>query len=137
MLLRLKAWIAKWSVILVLGLLVLAIVVALLGYNSWRNSRNAKNTIQAVRTVGQAGTAGGQAAVNTLQGNQQNDQDTDAKTRPIIQNFNSYPAAKTEVDPALFDAFNRAICMYKSSADLPECRAMREADTKSVEGEGR
>lgn len=126
----LEVFIAKNAIKLVLLLAVVVIVVSWLGYNSWRNASNAENRTEAVKTVGQAATNAGQAAVNTTQGNQDKNNDTDKKTAAIVNNFNTYPQAKASVDPALFDAFRRGVCVYRSAANLPECRAMQQVHSK-------
>ena len=123
---KLEIFIAKNAIKLVLALAAAVLVVSWLGYNSWRNASNAENRAEAVKTVGKATTNAGQAAVNTTQGNQDKNNDTDKKTASIVNNFNTYPQAKVAVDPALFDAFRRGVCMYRSAADLPECRAVQQ-----------
>jgi hypothetical protein len=72
-------------------------------------------------------TAGGDA-VNQISANQHKSEQTDAQTQKLVQNFNTYPAAKSAVDPALFDAFRSGICMYQSAAGLSECRKLQQPD---------
>jgi len=72
-------------------------------------------------------TAGGDA-VNQISANQHKSEQTDAQTQKLVQNFNTYPAAKNTVDPALFGTFRDGICMYESAARLPECSKLQRPD---------
>lgn len=130
---KLELFFAKWGVIIVAIILVFLIIVGWLGYNSWRNSQNGKAIINSVKVIGAARVESGQGAVNTLDKNQQKDAATDAKLAPIIQNFNTYPAAKVGIDPAFLAAFDRSLCVYRSAANLLQCRGMQQVAPGAVE----
>lgn len=127
---NLELWFTKWGAYVVAVVLIALGIVGWLGYNSWRNSRNQTAIITAGHAIDNANAGAGQNASNVVSGNQQKGNDTDAKTQPIIQNFNTYPAAKTAIDPALFDAFNAGVCMYRPAANLLQCREVQQLHSK-------
>lgn len=118
----------KWGAIIIAVLVVILLVVGWLGYNSWRNAQNGKAIVNAGHAINTANVNGGQAAVNTTAANQNKNEDTDAKLSPIINNYNTYPAAKQIIDPAFFRAFDLSLCVYRSAANLLQCRTMQQVN---------
>lgn len=124
MLEREEGWIAKN--LLIVTLIVVAMVLVG-GWAWWLHHRDLENSTavpkaQATLNAAQA-TAGGKA-VETVTTNAQKANETDAKVQHVTNNFNTYPAAKTAVDPELFAAFVRGVCLFDSAASLPECKRM-------------
>lgn len=130
---RLELWFAKWGLYAVGALILCVAVVSWLGYNSWRNSQNVEKRVESGRKVEHADTNAGVAATGKVLANEGKASDTDKKTAGIVQNFYNNPAAKTQIDHALFDDFRRGICMYRSAADLPECGTMQQVRPGEVQ----
>lgn len=123
---KLELFFAKWGLLLIAIVIVILLAVGWLGYNSWRNSQNGKAIVNAGKAISGAGIESGKGAVNTLDNNQQKDASTDAKLAPIVNNYNTYPAAKVGVDHAFLDAFDKSLCVYRSAANLLQCRAVQQ-----------
>jgi len=128
-----EAWLAKNVIKVVAVAILLLIIVGGLGFNSWRNSQNGKAIIGAGKAIGAANVASGQGAVNTLDNNRQKDEATDAKLPQIINNYNTFPAAKVGIDPAFLAAFDKSLCVYRSAANLLQCREVQQVAPGSVE----
>lgn len=128
-----QVWLAKNVLKVVAVLILLLVVVAGLGYNSWRNAQKGKAVVGAGKAIGAASTGAGKGAINTLEQNHQKDADTDAKLPQIINNYNTYPAAKVSIDPAFLAAFDRSLCVYRSAANLLQCRGVQQVAPGKVE----
>lgn len=123
-------FVAKWFVWIIVAVVVIVLICGWLWWNSHESAKNAAAVPKAAAIQNAAQATAGGAAINAVQTNADKGKATDDKTRSIVNNYNTYPAAKIAVDPALFDAFKHGICMYKSAASLPECVGLQQSDPK-------
>jgi hypothetical protein len=124
----LAAWVTKNLAIVIVVVASLLGVGGLLWWNHHVELKNAAAVPKAEATINKAeATAGGQA-VQTVTTNAKKADQTDAKVQQITNNFNTYPAAKAAVDPGLFDAFSRGVCMFHSASGLSECKRLQQPD---------
>lgn len=124
------AWVAKWAIFLIAGGIIVVILIGWIWWNNHQNAKNAATIPKTQATVNAAQSNAGAAAVNTVGQNQQKNAETDQKTQQVTNVYNSYPQAKAPLDPDFVDAFNAGICLYKSAADLPECKRLQQLNSK-------
>ena len=118
------AWLARWSILLIGGaLIIVALVVAWI----WHNHEVAKNAAapaQAHAQVEKANSENAHDAIGVIVDHDKADKVTDDTTREHNAIIHKTPGASTGIDPALDAAGRNAICMHKSAAHLPECRQL-------------
>lgn len=123
---NLIAWVGKNLLVVVLVVAAFAAVAGWLWWNRHQAAVNAAAVPKAAAIQNKAQANAGAAAVNVTNDNAKKGAETDAKVQHVTNNFNTYPAAKTAIDPGLFDAFNRGVCVFRSAASLPECQRLQQ-----------
>lgn len=116
--------------------LVALIVLVFIGYKVFIAPVNAKHDISAANgttAIAAGGTQSGVQATNIVSGNSQAAQHTDTVTRTNYVYITKQPGASDPVNPAVFDAFTRVICLRDSAASLPECDGLRKPGAEGLE----
>lgn len=122
----LAAWVTR-NLSIVIGIVVVFTVLG--GWLWWNHHQamvNAAAVPKAAAIQNKAQANAGAAAVNITNDNAKKGAETDAKVQHVTNNFNTYPAAKVAIDPGLFDAFDRGVCVFRSAASLPECQRLQQ-----------
>lgn len=123
---------------ILIGCAVLAVLItlAVLGYKLFIAPVNAKHDIAAAHgttAIAQGGTQSGAQATNIVSGNGKKSESTDTVTRTNYVYITKQPGAADPVNPALFDAFTRSVCLRVSAAGLPECDGLRKPGPEGLE----
>jgi len=104
-------------------LVALALVWWLVFIRPASAQRDAK-VAQATGAVAVGGQQSAHQAIDTIVKRQDGDVKIDNQTRANNVTILKAAGAGDPVNPAVDDAGRRAICMYKSSADLPDCKRL-------------
>jgi len=126
-------WLPAWATKRVLYLAVVAtamIIAMFVGYRLFFAQVDAKHDVAAAHSttaIAIGGTQSGAQAVHIVSGNGDATQHTDTVTRANYVYITKQPGASDPVNPALFDAFTRSVCLRDSAAGLPECDGLRKS----------
>ena len=122
------AWAIKNAFYIAIGI----IAVCALGYIGWKvffAPINATHDIAAAhgqQVINKAGADSAKDAVQAVAKHDQAEQHTDTITRTNYVYITKQPGASDPVNPALFDAFARSVCLRDSAASLPECQSVQQ-----------
>lgn len=123
------AWIIKNAIYLVSALAV--VVGALWLFQTLiLGPMNAKHDAAAASgqaAIGGAGQASAADAIQRAYDNGLKAGKTDAVTRTNTIYIRQQPGANDAINPALFAAFVKSVCMRDSAAGLPECNGLRQS----------
>lgn len=123
------AWLAKNAVYLVVAIFVFAtawVVFDRLILQPMNAKHDAAATAGANAIAG-AGVASAADAVAVVSQNSAHVKATDDTTRKNYVYITKQPGASDPVNPAVFDAFTRSVCLRDSAAGLPECDGLRKS----------
>lgn len=122
------AWAVKNAFYIAIGTIA-AIALGFIVYRSFIAPVNAKHDIAAAhgqQVINQAGTDSAKEAVQAIAAHDKQEQHTDTVTRTNYVYITKQPGASDPVNPALFDAFTRSVCLRDSAAGLPECQRLQQ-----------
>lgn len=122
------AWAVKNAFYLAIGIIA-AIALAFIGYRTFLAPVNAKHDIAAAhgqQVINQAGATSAKEAVQAVATHDKQEQHTDTITRTNYVYITKQPGSSDPVNPALFDAFTRSVCLRDSAASLPECQSVQQ-----------
>lgn len=126
----LMAWLTKWAVLLVGGaLIIIGLVVAWIWHNH-TIAVNAAAPAKAQVQVEKAGKESAHAAITTVEDNGKKSNATDDTTRKTNVIILKTPGANVDLSPELDAAGRAALCLYKSTANFPECQQLQHPDPK-------
>lgn len=122
------AWIVKNAFSLICGIAILLAGIYLfqtliLGPINAKHDAAATHGTQAITAGGVKSAAD---AVKTVTANDANTRIIDERTRTNYVYITKQPGAADPVNPALFDALTRSVCLRVSAASLPECHGLQQ-----------
>lgn len=123
------AWAVKNAFYIAIGCVVAA-ALCFVVYRSFIAPVNAKHDIAAAhgqQVINKAGADSAKDAVQAIAKHDQQEQHTDTVTRTNYVYITKQPGASDPVNPALFDAFTRSVCLRDSTAGLPECQRLQQS----------